>query len=358
MDITRLDENFKINETAIIDGKKVYKLPCKDISLYGTTYDQKLGWFQRIPHQIAKQITYNIEVLSSTTAGARAKFTTDSKEITLSVKYKYLAKMSHMPFTGSSGFVLLEETENGHNYIASFMPNYEKETGFTVTAKLPGEKMREYVLFFPMYNDYITEVTLAFDGDATVKEGRKYRFDLPVLYYGSSITQGGCCSRPDNSYQAYISKWNDADFINLGFSGGAKGEDIMIEYLSSVKSKVFVCDYDHNAPNPEHLEKTHYKLYKAYRDKNPDTPIIFMTRPNGPFKPERNSDVSKRKRVVKNTYLKARAEGDENVYFIDGKNLFGKNDRENCTVDGCHPNDLGFYKMAQALNKVIAPLLK
>jgi hypothetical protein len=358
MDITKLDENFKINE-AVIDGEnKIYSLPCKEIDLYGTTYDEKLGWFQRMPYQIAKQITYNIEVLSSTTAGARAKFSTDAQELILSVSYKYIAKMNQMPFSGSSGFTLLEENDNKYKYIASFIPKYDNQTGYTIKAKLPGGSMHEYVLFFPMYNDYITDIKLAFPKESTVKNGRKYRFDLPVLYYGSSITQGGCCSRPDNCYHAYISKWNDVDFLNLGFSGGAKGEDIMIEYLSNVKSKVFVCDYDHNAPNAEHLKKTHYKLYKAYRDKNPDTPIIFMTSPNCDGVPMTSVEATKRRRVIKNTYLKARAEGDENVYFIDGKNLFGKNDRENCTVDGCHPNDLGFYKMAQALNKVIAPLLK
>ena len=48
---------------------------------------------------------------------------------------------------------------------------------------------------------------------------------------------------------------------------------------------------------------------------------------------------------------KAKKSGDKNVYFIPGKQLFGKFDRINCTVDGCHPNDLGFYRMAKRIYK-------
>ena len=67
---------------------------------------------------------------------------------------------------------------------------------------------------------------------------------------------------------------------------------------------------------------------------------------------------TERIRIVKSTYNRAIKEGDKNVYFIDGRKLFGKEAREHCTVDGCHPNDLGFYRMAKVLNKVIAPLLQ
>ncbi len=352
-DITKLDANFKQNE-AVIDGDdKIYTLPCKEIDLYGAEYDNELGWFQRMPHDIAKQITYNIEVLSSTTAGVRARFTTNSKKLGIVVSYKYLAKMNQMPFSGSSGFILIDETENTQKLVGGARPTYEKEQGYTVQIELSGE-MRNYILWFPLYNDYITEVKLVFDKDCVVENGKKYKFDLPVVYYGSSITQGGCCSRPDNCYQAYISKWNNVDFINLGFSGGAKAEDKMIEHLCSLSAKVFVCDYDHNAPNPQHLKDTHYKLYSAYRTAHPQTPIVLVSKPD--FY-DRKED-KERLKIIKSTYRKAKANGDKKVYLVDGSKLFGKKDRENCTVDGCHPNDLGFYRMALGINKVLSKLLK
>ncbi len=353
-DITKIDANFKQQSAEISGNDKIYTLPNKDIDLYGGFYDFELGYFQRMDASVAKSVSYGVEVLSSNTAGIRAKFKTNSTKLGIEVSYKYLLNMSHMPLSGSSGFSLVEETENGYEFVLGFRPESASQTGYTAQATLK-EGMRSYILFFPLYNEYITQVKLIFDGQSTVIKGDKYAFDLPILYYGSSITQGGCCSRPDNCYQAYISKWHNVDYINLGFSGGAKAEDEMIEYLAKIKSKVFVCDYDFNAPNAEHLKATHYKLYSAYRKANPKTPVIFMSRPNF----ERDiTDSAKRVRVIKQTYLKAKAEGDENVYFIDGRKLFGKNDRQNCTVDGCHPNDLGFYRMAVALDRVLKPLLK
>ena len=48
--------------------------------------------------------------------------------------------------------------------------------------------------------------------------------------------------------------------------------------------------------------------------------------------------------------------GDEKVYFLAGKTLFGKDDRINCTVDGTHPNDLGFRRMADAVGTVLTKI--
>ena len=50
--------------------------------------------------------------------------------------------------------------------------------------------------------------------------------------------------------------------------------------------------------------------------------------------------------------ITAKALGDDNVYFLDGETLFGKKDREICTVEGIHPNDLGFYRIAEGIYKL------
>ncbi len=352
-DITKIDKNFVQQQAEINGNDKVYTLPCEEIDLYGGFYDYERGHFQRMPYDTAKDISLGVEVLSSCPAGMRARFKTNSNKFGILVHYRSVAKMSHMPRTGSSGFTILEKTEKGFHHVNTLKPDDTNLQGFTGQTSLKGDKMREYIVYFPLYNEYVTEIKFIFDAECVVEHGNKYEFDLPIVYYGSSITQGGCCSRPDNCYQAYISKWHNVDYINLGFSGGARAEDKMIEYLATLESKVFVIDYDHNAPSAQHLKDTHYKLYSAYRKAHPDTPVIIMSEPDYDSDPKANE----RLRAIKKTYLKAKKEGDENVYFIDGRKLFGKNDRENCTVDGCHPNDLGFYKMALALDRVIKNLL-
>ena len=42
--------------------------------------------------------------------------------------------------------------------------------------------------------------------------------------------------------------------------------------------------------------------------------------------------------------------GDRNIYFIDGSKLMGS-DWDECLIDGCHLNDLGFYRIAENLSK-------
>ena len=86
-----------------------------------------------------------------------------------------------------------------------------------------------------------------------LKDAPEYRIKKPVVYYGSSITQGGCASKPGSSYESILSRRFDCDYINLGFSGTAKGEDEIVDYIKGLEMSVFVMDYDHNAPTTEHL---------------------------------------------------------------------------------------------------------
>jgi len=186
------------------------------------------------------------------------------------------------------------------------------------------------------------------DSSATLIEPEKYRNIAPILYYGASIDQGGCASRPDCSYPAMLSKWNDIDFINLGFSGNCKGEPLVAEYLTDIDCSLFFMAYDGNAPTVEYLEQTHFPFYEIYRRARKDVPIVFMSVPCFDNFP----DAEKRREVLRNSFVKAREQGDKNVYFIDGETLFGCEDRDFCTVDCLHPNDLGFYRIAKVIQKL------
>ena len=208
---------------------------------------------------------------------------------------------------------------------------------------MQGRKKREFILYFPLYNDVVS-LSVFLDKDAKIYEPQKYRDVKPILYYGASIDQGGCATRPDSSYPAMISKWNDIDFINLCFSGNCKGEPLMAEYAAGIDCSLFFMAYDGNAPTAEFLRKTHYKFYEIYRQRRKDVPIVFLSVPH-----DSRPDWKERQEVITETCRKARENGDENVYFIDGHVLFGDKDREICTVDGVHPNDLGFYRMAEKI---------
>lgn len=213
--------------------------------------------------------------------------------------------------------------------------------------------LRNIEIYTPLYN-CVYEVFVGLKEGSVLLPAKEYLNDLPVVFYGSSITQGGCASHPGNDYVSILCRKLNVDYVNLGFSGNAKGEPLMAEYLSALKAEIMVLDYDFNAPNIEWLERTHYPLYERIRAAQPNVPIVFMTRPNFLYDPKA---CKPRREVIYNNYLKAKALGDENVWFINGESLLGKKDWDMCTVDNCHPNDLGFYRMAKKVYPVLKKIL-
>ncbi len=357
--IEKYDSNFDMNKVRREENADIYSLPCAPFDLYGVYYDEDEKCFMRIPSKVAKTVSEGVSGQTYFTAGGRIRFATDSPTIEIRVTFPYILRMSHMTIYGQSGFALVEDANCGGEkviYKGMFSPAWNEENGFNRVIEVGEGGLRYYTLHFPSYGA-VTSLEIALKSGSKVASGKKYRDIKPILYYGSSITEGGCASRPDTIYQATIQKWNDIDFINLGFSGNAKGERTMAEYLSGIDCSLFVCDYDHNAPNAEHLKKTHYPLYKTFREKHPDTPILFLSRPD--YENNWGNETSDdRIKVIKRTVARAKAEGDDKVYFLSGKTLFGKEDRSLCTVDKCHPTDLGFYRMAQAIYKKMQEISK
>ncbi|MBO5736717.1 MAG: hypothetical protein J6S04_02805 [Clostridia bacterium] len=353
MRIEEIDKNFARGSVVTKDGVTEYAIPHDSFALYGIFYDNKEGCFARMDIAKANEVNDGVRYLCKHTTGGRLRFATNSSFFKLSVTYTYLWIMSHMPILGSSGFVLFEETDEGERFVSNFMPLPQDEKGFSGETKLPGEGMRSYTLYFPLYND-IQTLSISLEEGARVEKGKAHRDILPILYYGSSITQGGCAGRPDTAYQGWIYKKNNIDYINLGFSGNGKAEDNMVDYLTTIDCSLFVCDYDHNAPSVEYLRDTHYRLYERYRKVRPDTPILFMSKPDI----QNDTQGEERLRIIRKTYLRAKKRGDNNVYFLSGKRFYGKGNSWDYAIEGCHPTDRGFARMAEEIYKKMVEIDK
>lgn len=354
MKISDIDKNLKVETKLPVTNLKWLTPLDEPISLHGIYgYTEELGYI-RMPAEVAKNTSDGVNWLFRNTAGGRIRLKTNSKNIAVKVFVTSSGIMPHITATGQSGLDLYITENHKSTYVQSLMPAFKKgENGcsYESIAYVSGE-MHTYTMNMPLYSD-VKAIYIGLDPDAVLEKADDYAITQPVLYYGSSITQGGCASRPGNAYQAMISRRFDCDFINLGFSGSARAEPAMIEYLASLDPCIFVLDYDHNAPNPEHLQNTHEPLFKAFRAAHPDTPVIMVSKPD--FKP--NDDCIRRREIIRTTYNNAAAAGDKNVYFIDGETLFEGNCRDSCTVDGCHPNDLGFFRMAEVIGNVMEPLI-
>lgn len=352
MDICKVDKNFKIEHNIGESDVVLYDVRKRPFDIYGLYQPRREKVFKRLPDELAKNVSDGVAYLALKTAGGRVRFATDSPYVAIKVEMPYISHMPHMPMTGSSGFDLyLDDPVTGSStFVKGFGPDFQKTNGYEGKVKFPSGKMRYFTLNFPTYNA-VNKLWIGLAESAVVDHGLQYRKIAPVIYYGSSITQGGCSERPGNAYQAIVSRRLNMDFINLGFSGNGKGEDTIVDYMAQMDMSVFVSDYDHNAPNVEHLKNTHYRLYEKIRAAHPDIPYIMLSRPDFlcllPF------DSEKRREVVVESYHRALAAGDRNVYFIDGESLFRGPYVNSCTVDGCHPTDMGFALMADAVEHEI-----
>ena len=350
------DENFLINPTADDATTDWYEVTADRFDIYGL-FPEKGGILsRRIPYEQAKRFNYDILTMSAYGAGGRILFSTDSPYVALKVRYGKGEVATVVNHCFAYGFDVYRFDENGQDvFVNACRPvtGFDYKTAeFKVNTRNKG-KMTCYTVNTPCFSE-IVKLYIGVKKGSRLGRGKKYRNDKPVIFYGSSITHGAAAGRPGNIYENFISQKYNLDYRNLGFAGRARGETAMAEYLAGLDMCLFVCDYDHNAPTVEHLRNTHYPLYEAIRRKHPDVPYIMISKPDTFTDPEVSAE---RADVIRESYEKARAAGDENVYFIDGATLFEGEHYESCTSDGCHPNDLGMFRMAQKIGPVIARAL-
>lgn len=352
-DIGAVDKNLKVETKIDKTDLCFHDVRVKPFRLYGF-YKPEEAPFKRLPFELAKEVNYQVDVLAGNTSCGRVRFKTNSEYVAIKAVMPDVTKFSHMPLTGSSGFDLYYDIDGVTTYYKSFVPPFNMTDGYesVITFKQGGEK--QITINFPLYNN-VTDLYIGLQETATLTAADDYKYEKPILFYGSSITQGGCASRPGNCYPSIISRWFNTNIHNLGFSSGGCGEENILEYMAKLDFSIFVMDYDYNSPSVEHLRNTHSKSYNIIRKHNPDAPIILVSRPDIRLYVE--EDLARRE-IIRKTYTDAVAQGDKNVYFVDGYSLFGKYGHDGCTVDGTHPNDLGFWRMAEVIGGVIELILK
>lgn len=347
--IAEIDKNFKVEAKIERDGLSFYNIDDAPFRIYGIFRE---GYkYRRMPEAVAKTVSEGVYVLHSNTAGGRVRFKTDSKTVSIIPKMENPGKMPHFALTGSTGFDLYTKEDASYNYHGTFTPCFDIVDGYESRLSFEDKKLRDITINFPLYSD-VCEMLVGIETGSLLEAGDLYADAAPMVYYGSSITQGGCASRAGSSYQGFISRRFDRDFINLGFSGNARAEDAMIEYISGLDMSVYIHDYDHNAPDVAHLAATHEKMFKAVRAAHPDIPVVIMSRPKYYLTGEETERLS----VIRNTYENAIGAGDKNIYMLDGRQLMQYAGNEG-TVDNCHPTDLGFASMAKVLGDLLEKIL-
>ena len=360
--IEKIDEAMRSEQKS--DGNvRWYKLPDERFRLFGSAFSDCREEFRRLPDDPA--LREPVRHLSTHTSGMRLDFCSDTTGISLRVKLRKASHMFHMAMVGSCGFDLYAG-EPGEELFVGFtrFPFDANEYEVAMMDHPLSRKMRNFTLNFPLYSG-LESLEIGLDSEAVISPPAPWSSDKPLVVYGSSITQGGCASRPGMSYTAIISRHFNRPVYNFGFSGNGRGEPEVAGYLANIADPaLYLLDYEPNTIACGGIKLTLSKFIDILREKHPLVPIIVLS--SSHFNREivctdsrdiRMDAMQEGLEFQKNEVARRSAAGDKNIYFIDGSTLCGDIWHET-TVDGTHQTDLGFYLMAKALIPAIDAILK
>lgn len=332
---------------------KFYSCLAPPFSIHGLLGRREIGAFWRLPDSVIDTVSENVSKIARRASGGRVRFRTDSKTIVFRMGLKTLEVAQCMPLSGSAGADVFLGVGADARYAALIAPEDYSCPRAETTLYTDGA-LEQVTINLPR-NEPLDFLNIGIEEGAHLLPALPYCWKDPVVFYGSSITEGGAASRPGNAYTSIVCRNLDCDYINLGFARSAKGEQTIARFIAGLKMSAFVLDYDHNAPSPQALKETHARFFRTVREVQPRLPIVMLSRPNFFRAPQ---DAAQRREVIRTTYEAARAAGDQKVWFIDGETLLAGPSPSNCTVDGIHPNDAGFQRMVQAVQPVLAEMLE
>ena len=329
---------------------KWYHLTDPALSLEGLALADREGRrYWRLPEDVIDQVNPGVSEVAKFPSGARVRFSTDSRRVALRAVVGPAGYVKNVGAIGKCGLAGYVDGE-WHYVVYPAASDAEEMTG---AYDLDG-KTHDHTVYLPLFTP-LYDLMIGLDDGAQVKPPRPYAVQKPFVFYGSSITNGASATHAGNAYVSVVCRRLDANFLNLGFSGSARGEERIARYIAGLDMSLFVMDYDHNAPDAAHLEATHERFFRIVREAQPDLPIALISKPDFDMDPEGNA---LRRAVIRRTFEHALAAGDTRVRFIDGETLFGASERRDCLVDGTHPNDLGFRRMADVITPVLREMLQ
>ena len=329
------------------------------LSLHGLYMDKESDVFPRMDLDATTELNKNAQTHARESAGGRIRFSTNSSYVAIKAEFpdyiKYAADADDDMGKGKYGFDVYVDTEAGSTYITTIapetteVPTEDEAWSYEGSYDFGTVEERNITIYFPTLQ-VVSEVYVGVQETATVEEHKiPYDTAAPIVYYGSSITQGASATRPGLTYVNTIGRSLNRDYINLGMFGGCKAEKAFSDYIGGLDMSIFVYDHDHNYNTAAELAERHEAFYKEVREEKPDIPIVFISRPS------KTNEWEAMREVIKKTYHNAIANGDQNVYFIDGQSFF--NGDVAYIADKVHPTDEGQAAMADTIGNVLQGII-
>jgi lysophospholipase L1-like esterase len=352
--IEKLDPNMAVADP---DGEWIW-YDALLLGIEGKVWGETEKPYDRLPTKAEGVVTDSVWKLSKHSAGMAVHFVSDAEKI--SAKWEVTndnLAMPHMPATGVSGLDLYVRLDKGWHWIGNGRPS-QKETQAVLASGIPAGS-HEYLLYLPLYNG-TASLAIGVPKEASLAKApaRPEGKQKPLVFYGTSITHGGCASRPGMAYPAILGRRFDRPVVNLGFSGNGKMEAAMGELLQEIDAAAYILDCIPNM-TPELIAERVVPLVKALRAARPGIPILLVENiqyQSGAFLEASRIAYEEKNEALQESYgTLLGSEYISDLYYLPGDTLLGSDGE--ATVDGVHPTDLGFQRMADAFEPVLKSFL-
>jgi lysophospholipase L1-like esterase len=322
-----------------------------ELMLTGQGFAESHVKYGRLPAAMEKEFRPALCDLGANSAGIAVRFSSNSTAIAVRWTVRGDHTMNHMASTGIKGLDLYSLDKGEWYHAGTARPTGKTSVG-TVVRNLSGD-MREYIAYFPLY-DGVESVEIGVEQDAFIGKPGDKRLTRrqeakPIVFYGTSITQGGCASRPGMAYPSILGRMLNRETINLGFSGNGKLDFSLAEAISQIDAEAVVIDC---LPNNtvQRVRDSAYRFITHIAQPKPAMKIFLIENPEYPFARfdlTTQREIAEINREWKTLYSRLKKEGFRQIVYISAHGLTG-NDGE-ATVDGVHFTDLGFLRYAEAL---------
>lgn len=314
--------------------------------------------YDRLPISYKEKVRKPVWNLSKASAGITVRFHSNSTSINLKWTVLNDFDMPHMASTGIKGIDLYTKYNNKWRYLTTAgafvgLKTYQNKSipadsinEYELIKNMTPE-FREYKLFLPLY-DGVTKLEIGIDNNALINKASPNPVK-PIVFYGTSITQGGCASRPGMAHTNIISRKLDVDCINYGFSGNGRMETPIVELISEIDAQFYVIECMQNMDSEQVTERVR-PLVDMIRTNHPYTPIVLvenMMYTMAFLDQTIKTRLIQENAALKNEYDKIIKSDIPNIFYIkDNKDFLLDNEG---TVDGVHLTDLGFLRYSDYL---------
>jgi len=327
--------------------------------LIGKGFSDTETRYERLPAYLEDKTRPPVWERSKHCSGLAIRFHTNATTIGVKWEVTENIEKNYFAATGFKGVDLYCLVDKEWRYAGTGIPSGEKLTTSTILKKTDGTD-REYILYLPLY-DGISQLEIGVNENAVIENPLidSPRKGSPVVFYGTSITQGGCVTRAGMSYANRLSRMLDKEIINLGFTGNGKLDLEIAEAMVKIDASCFVIACVENN-TVESMQKRYIKFLEILREEKPQTPILLVENIDFPAiifdQIPFFSTIKDKNSTLREIYEVMKKRGDKNLYYMKADGLIGT-DGEG-TVEGIHPNDLGHYRISEKMFPVIKKLIK